>query len=117
MRLTWAVAAALFLGGCTIARADRSRGVPCPQAPGYYRKRVEPKPPVGAPGEGLIVAALTVTKTGTVGELRILESDPPGVFDRAVLEAIRQWTYCPKMVRGRGKGPPSKIVRVKVGFQ
>ena len=50
--------------------------------------------------EGYVILEFTVTQTGTVIEPRIIEGDPPGVFDNAALRAVKGYKYKPKMVDG-----------------
>ncbi len=51
--------------------------------------------------EGEVVVEFSVTEAGKVKDPRIIESRPPGVFDRAVLAAVRRWRFKPKMKDGR----------------
>ena len=45
--------------------------------------------------EGFVRFRAQVSPTGTVSEIEILESDPPGVFDEAVKAAVRLWQFAP----------------------
>jgi protein TonB len=49
---------------------------------------------------GYVVVEYDVRPDGTVGEIRILESNPPGIFDDAVLKAVRKWKYHPGELLG-----------------
>lgn len=51
--------------------------------------------------EGFVVVEVTVAPDGSVREARVVEAKPPGVFDDAALEAIRQWRFKPKIVDGK----------------
>ena len=51
--------------------------------------------------EGEVVVEFTVTARGEVKEPRIIESRPPGVFDRAVLATVKRWRFKPKMKDGK----------------
>ncbi len=51
----------------------------------------------------------TITRVGTVDDARILRSDPPYVFDRAALQAIRKWRYNPKVEDGKAVERPHKV--------
>jgi protein TonB len=42
---------------------------------------------------GFVVAHLMVAKDGTVKEVKIISSDPRGVFDREVIRAMMQWRF------------------------
>ena len=45
--------------------------------------------------EGYAVVEYTVSEDGTVAEAVVVEAEPEGVFDRAVLRAIEGWQYAP----------------------
>ena len=45
--------------------------------------------------EGYAVVEYTVAPDGTVENAQVVESQPEGVFDRAVLRAIDGWAYAP----------------------
>jgi protein TonB len=50
--------------------------------------------------EGYVLLEFTVTKTGAVRDPHILESKPPGIFDRSALNAALKFKYKPKVVNG-----------------
>ena len=41
-----------------------------------------------------------ISKKGTVKRPRVIDARPPGVFDRAALQAIKKWKYKPKIMNG-----------------
>jgi protein TonB len=43
--------------------------------------------------KGRVVARLQVDEKGNVTEVTILSSDPPKVFDRTVIEGVKDWKY------------------------
>ena len=43
--------------------------------------------------KGKVVARLSIDEKGLVTEVRIVESDPPGVFDKEVRRALSQWKF------------------------
>lgn len=51
--------------------------------------------------EGYVIVSLTVTTSGATKDVFIVESDPPGVFDRSAVSAALKFKYKPKMVDGR----------------
>lgn len=51
--------------------------------------------------EGWVAVGFTITAVGTVDDARVIASDPPYVFDRAALQAIRKWRYNPKIEDGK----------------
>ena len=50
--------------------------------------------------EGWVVVEFTITAAGTVQDPTVIDADPPGIFNRAMLRAIRKWKYKPKIVDG-----------------
>ena len=50
--------------------------------------------------EGYVLLKFTVTKIGTVRDPQVVESQPPGIFDRAALSAALKFKYKPKVVNG-----------------
>ncbi len=45
--------------------------------------------------EGYVTVNLLIGRDGRVERLRVLESEPPGVFEQAATEALRQWEFEP----------------------
>ena len=41
---------------------------------------------------GDVLAKFTVSKNGRIGDAEIIRSNPDGVFDQVVLEALQRWT-------------------------
>ena len=50
--------------------------------------------------EGYVLLEFVVTRTGAVRDPRIIESKPPGIFDRAAVNAALKFKYKPKVVNG-----------------
>jgi periplasmic protein TonB len=51
--------------------------------------------------EGRIVVSLLIGTDGTVKRARILESAPPELFDRAVLDALPRWRFEPARYKNK----------------
>lgn len=51
--------------------------------------------------EGAVKVEFTITETGKVKDPSVLEATPPGIFDRAALQAILRWKFKPKTVEGK----------------
>ncbi|GHF16874.1 hypothetical protein GCM10017044_09030 [Kordiimonas sediminis] len=69
--------------------------------------RVNPTYPVSARDrgiEGWAVAEFDVTEHGMVDNVRIIESEPGTVFDRATLKAVAKFRYKPRVVDGTAYG-------------
>ncbi len=50
--------------------------------------------------EGYVLLEFTVTKTGAVENPVVIEAKPPGIFDRAAINAALKFKYKPKVVNG-----------------
>ena len=50
--------------------------------------------------EGYVLLEFIVTKTGAVTNPVVIESKPPGIFDRAAMNAALKFKYKPKVVNG-----------------
>jgi len=51
--------------------------------------------------EGFVIVEFDVSEAGAVVNPRVLGAQPPGIFDRAALQAISRWKYKPKVIDGR----------------
>ena len=50
--------------------------------------------------EGYVLLEFVVTRTGAVSDPVVIESKPPGIFDRAAINAALKFKYKPKVVNG-----------------
>ncbi|NKB97920.1 MAG: TonB family protein [Pseudomonadales bacterium] len=50
--------------------------------------------------EGYVILEFVVTRTGAVINPVVIESKPPGIFDRAAMNAALKFKYKPKVVNG-----------------
>lgn len=50
--------------------------------------------------EGWVKVEFTITEAGTVKDARVIESDPPRVFNREAIRAILKWKFKPRVVEG-----------------
>ena len=69
--------------------------------------------------EGYVVVAFTVTKHGSVEDLVVVESDPPGVFEETTIQTVSQFKYIPKLVNGEPVDTPGVryLIRFKLSEQ
>ncbi len=51
--------------------------------------------------EGWVKLEFTVTETGTVKDVTVLEASPKGYFERAAKRAILKWKFKPRVVDGK----------------
>ncbi len=65
--------------------------------------------------EGYVIVEFTVTKSGTTKDIRIVESKPPGIFDKASLQAAAKFKYKPRVVDGQPIEVPG--VQNKITFE
>ena len=66
-------------------------------------KRVMPAFPLDAYAActpGYSVVEFTIDDEGSVTDLTVTESEPPGVFDQAAMAAVGQWKFSPRIVNG-----------------
>lgn len=66
--------------------------------------RVEPMYPRRAAERGITGYVVVKFRVGTAGQVinpTIVDADPRGVFEQAVLKAVRKWKYNPKVVDGK----------------
>jgi protein TonB len=63
-------------------------------APAYPRRAKQ------AGIEGWVTMEVTIRPDGTVSDAKVMESDPPRLFDEAALMAMQRWKFRPKIVDG-----------------
>lgn len=51
--------------------------------------------------EGYVVVEFTVTALGTVADPVVIDANPPSIFDREALAAVKKWKYKPKVEDGK----------------
>jgi TonB family protein len=64
--------------------------------------------------EGTVDLAVTVSAKGVVESVSVAHADPPDVFDKAALDAIRRWKYEPRYEDGL---PAEANLKVHVEFK
>ncbi|MEM1022779.1 MAG: energy transducer TonB [Myxococcota bacterium] len=75
--------------------------------------RARPVYPPGAADrgiEGYVTIGFTISPSGTVVDMKVLDAQPRGQFDRAALRALRRWRYDPKLVDGKPVARPGQKV-------
>ncbi len=66
--------------------------------------RVPPQYPARAMARGLegrVLIEFTISRVGIVEDARVVAFEPTSVFNKAALEAVKQWRYEPKRVNGK----------------
>jgi protein TonB len=51
--------------------------------------------------EGWVKVDYTVTESGSVDDIEIVEAEPQGVFEAAAKSAVGQWRFRPRVANGR----------------
>lgn len=65
--------------------------------------------------EGYVIVEFTVTTNGSVRDPMVVEAEPPGIFDRAAMDAALKFKYKPRVVNGK----PEEVAGVqnKITFE
>lgn len=72
--------------------------------PSAYRSRTQ----------GWVEVQFTVETDGSVSGAKVLSAEPSRVFNNAALEAVRRWTFKPRMVNGQ---PATELVTRRIEFK
>jgi protein TonB len=67
-------------------------------------QRTEPQYPSAAREKnlsGYVLLEIHVSAGGVPEEIRIVQAEPPGVFEAAAREAVRSWRFDPAMASGQ----------------
>jgi len=89
----WPLGALVLIAACTGS----------PNRPAEFVSGDDPNYPAEAREkhmEGYVVVEYTVSAEGAVADARVVEAQPPQVFDQAALEAVARWRYTPRYVNG-----------------
>lgn len=87
----------------------RGTGIKITAAPGGTDRDVQPvvriepdyPPPAERRGiEGWVKVQFSITSTGRVTDVMVVDATPRGVFEDASIEAVRRWLYNPKIEDG-----------------
>jgi len=78
--------------------------------------RVDPTYPPRAKQQGIegyVDLRFTITPVGTIGDVEVIRSKPPYIFDREAIRAVRKWRYNPKLEGGIAISRPNQEVRLE----
>ncbi|MBA3562622.1 MAG: TonB family protein [Gammaproteobacteria bacterium] len=64
--------------------------------------------------EGAVTVAFTVTRKGRVSDVRIIDAEPAGVFDREVTRTVQQWRFEPFRLDG---APVDRAIERTIQFE
>lgn len=62
--------------------------------------------------EGFVEVRFTITKTGDVADIQVVESQPEGLFDRTVFNAVSRYKYQPRIVKGEPVDAPGVVAKL-----
>ena len=105
-RIVFFLGCTVFVAGC-LSSSNRppevlaAGGVEYPQE--AYRQKLE----------GDVMVAYDVNVDGTVENARVVEAEPPGVFDAAALDAVRKWRFHPAVRNGKAVATLNMVSPVK----
>lgn len=65
--------------------------------------------------EGFVIVEFTVSKQGSVKDIRVVEATPPDIFNQAAIDAALKFKYKPRVVNGE----PAEVsgVQNRISFQ
>ena len=66
--------------------------------------RIDPRYPVEAAKngiEGWVKLSFSIDETGTVVEVKVIDSEPKRIFDREAVKALKSWKYQPQWANGK----------------
>lgn len=113
---------AALAAAATLALTAAAAGDPAPapalpdeaDAPIHRTNPVFPPEALLAGTNGAVVVDIDLDAAGVPVAVRVVESSPPGVFDRAVTDCVKQWRWAPKTVGGVAK---PRTIRQKLEFR
>ena len=99
--------------GASVAATGRSGGGQGGDTEARPLVRVEPDYPrkaVRAGQEGWVRLAFTITPSGSVTDVVVVDAQPRRVFERSAQRALEQWRFQPQLINGRAV--PRQAVQV-----
>ena len=63
--------------------------------------------------EGWVELEFTITPVGTVDDVKVLAAQPPYIFDRAAVNAVRRYRYNPKIENGAAVARRGQTIRLR----
>jgi TonB family protein len=73
------------------------------------RDPVYPREALRTRTRGWVELEFTITATGNVGDIQVIDAEPTGVFERAALDALAAWRFRPRIVNGQPVSQRSMI--------
>ena len=60
-----------------------------------------------------VVMKFTIDPTGKPTDIEVVEANPPRVFEREAMRALRSWKYQPKVEDGTAQSQPGQTVKLE----
>ncbi len=82
--------------------------------------RVQPEYPQSALRrgiEGFVDLLFDVTASGKTENIRVIDANPSGVFERAAIRALKKWKYKPPMVDNVPYAQPNMTTRISFALE
>ncbi len=73
-----------------------------------------PELPPNAKVGGVVTVEFTVDSKGDPRDIRVTDANPPGMFEKSAMTAIKHWHYDPLIVNG---SPVEIPVRISMRFE
>ena len=83
---------------------------------GTPRVRINPNYPRPAAIEGIegyVTLTFDISPMGTTENIRIIEANPRGYFEKSARKALRKWKYSPKLVENKPVGVQGETVTLQ----
>jgi len=90
------VAGDVSMGNITVSGGSDRDIMPLVRIPPEYPRRA-----MSRGIEGWVMFEFTITPAGTVSDVKVIDSEPKGLFEDAATKAILRWKYNPKVEEGR----------------
>lgn len=84
------------MGNITVSGGSDRDIMPLVRIPPEYPRRA-----MSRGIEGWVMFEFTITPAGTVSDVKVIDSEPKGLFEDAATKAILRWKYNPKVEEGR----------------
>jgi protein TonB len=59
--------------------------------------------------QGWVELEFTITESGAVRDIQVVQAQPSGVFDGAATDALAEWRFRPRVVNGRPVAQRSSV--------
>ncbi|MEM7206793.1 MAG: energy transducer TonB [Pseudomonadota bacterium] len=92
------LSASSALGDALVQDVRQERAVNANVIPLARVNPIYPKRAKRLKKEGFVKMEFTITETGSVTDILVVQADPPKLFDRAATRALAKWKFKPKVI-------------------